>query len=204
MDSAKRPELTDHVGLSDRWVGAGDLKVGDQLKQADGTIGTVTGVQTITQSKQMYNLSVGVAHTYFVGQMGWLVHNNDHIVIVWRGVNDELINAADKLGARHLLDAPDWYDQIIEAAKNSDTKVSVLVDGWGDDIEGSVESMVDKVKSEYGKTGIAPHPEDYYGSYSHTDWEMYIMDRYKGLEKLDFVETLEDGYLDSIDNPFCE
>ena len=49
--------------------------MGDQLKQADGTIGTVTGVQTVTQAKQMYNLSVGVAHTYFVGQMGWLVHN---------------------------------------------------------------------------------------------------------------------------------
>ena len=63
------------LGLSDRWVGAGDLKVGDTLKEADGTIGTVTGVQTVTQSKQMYNLSVGVAHTYFVGQMGWLVHN---------------------------------------------------------------------------------------------------------------------------------
>ena len=49
--------------------------MGDQLKQADGTIGTVTGVQTVTQAKQMYNLSVGVAHTYFVGEMGWLVHN---------------------------------------------------------------------------------------------------------------------------------
>ena len=55
VDSAKRPKLTDHVGLIDRWVGAGDLKVGDQLKQADGTVGTVTGVQTVTQPKQMYN-----------------------------------------------------------------------------------------------------------------------------------------------------
>ena len=64
VDSAKRPKLTDHVGLIDRWVGAGDLKVGDQLKQADGTVGTVTGVQTVTQPKQMYNLSVGVAHTH--------------------------------------------------------------------------------------------------------------------------------------------
>ena len=64
-------------------MGAGDLKVGDQLKQADGTIGTVTGVQTVTQPKQMYNLSVGVAHTYFVGEMGWLVHNTHNELVTF-------------------------------------------------------------------------------------------------------------------------
>ena len=58
-----------------RWVEAGDLQVGDAVQQADGTTGTVTAVAVVAQPQRMYNLTVADAHTFFVGDGEWLVHN---------------------------------------------------------------------------------------------------------------------------------
>ncbi|WP_082688971.1 polymorphic toxin-type HINT domain-containing protein [Deinococcus actinosclerus] len=56
-------------------MGAGHLKIGDTIKQADGTTGLVANVTTVEQTREMFNLTVSEAHTYYVGQDGWLVHN---------------------------------------------------------------------------------------------------------------------------------
>ncbi|GGJ33179.1 hypothetical protein GCM10008938_19280 [Deinococcus roseus] len=74
-DGEPRPKPEGHSDLSDKWVGAGHLKVGDKLKQADGTLGEVRYVNIIEQARTMYNLEVAEAHTFFVGAQGWLVHN---------------------------------------------------------------------------------------------------------------------------------
>lgn len=74
-DSEPRPKPEGHPYLSDRWVGAGHLKIGDKLRQADGTLGEVRYVNTIHQTRTMYNLEVQEAHTFFVGTQGWLAHN---------------------------------------------------------------------------------------------------------------------------------
>ncbi|MFC5601124.1 polymorphic toxin-type HINT domain-containing protein [Deinococcus cellulosilyticus] len=74
-DTEPRPKPEGHSDLSDKWVGAGHLKVGDKLKQADGTLGEVRYVNTIQEARTMYNLEVEEAHTFFVGTQGWLVHN---------------------------------------------------------------------------------------------------------------------------------
>ncbi|MCE7989395.1 MAG: hypothetical protein DYG89_50225 [Caldilinea sp. CFX5] len=58
-----------------RWVDAGDLHVGDAVRQADGTTGIVQAVVVVQRSQPMYNLTVAVAHTFFVGEQQWLVHN---------------------------------------------------------------------------------------------------------------------------------
>ncbi|MCE7989405.1 MAG: hypothetical protein DYG89_50275 [Caldilinea sp. CFX5] len=58
-----------------RWVDAGELHVGDAVRQADGTTGIVQGVVVVQRSQPMYNLTVAVAHTFFVGEQQWLVHN---------------------------------------------------------------------------------------------------------------------------------
>ncbi|WP_229685000.1 polymorphic toxin-type HINT domain-containing protein, partial [Deinococcus roseus] len=88
-DAEPRPKPEGHSDLSDKWVGAGHLKVGDKLKQADGTLGEVRYVNTIQEARTMYNLEVQEAHTFFVGTQGWLVHNcpeGDEVtkVINWR------------------------------------------------------------------------------------------------------------------------
>ncbi|WP_235910277.1 polymorphic toxin-type HINT domain-containing protein [Deinococcus kurensis] len=56
-------------------MGAGHPKIGDTIKQADGTTGLVANGTTVQQTREMFNLTVSEAHTYYVGQEGWLVHN---------------------------------------------------------------------------------------------------------------------------------
>ena len=57
------------------WVAAGDLKIGDSVRRADGSIGMVRAIVTLHDPEEMYNLTVAVAHTFFVGDEQWLVHN---------------------------------------------------------------------------------------------------------------------------------
>jgi hypothetical protein len=57
------------------WVAASELVVGDQIRKLDGSFGTVTAVAGEQRPQVMYNLTVAVAHTFFVGDDQWLVHN---------------------------------------------------------------------------------------------------------------------------------
>lgn len=59
-----------------RWTPAGDLKGGDHIQQADGTTGVVQAVVFEAIDQVMYNLTVADAHTFFVGDGTWLVHNS--------------------------------------------------------------------------------------------------------------------------------
>lgn len=57
------------------WVPSGDLEIGDEIRQADWDKGIVEDIYFITQTQTMYNFTVATAHTYFVGDGQWLVHN---------------------------------------------------------------------------------------------------------------------------------
>jgi RHS repeat-associated protein len=57
------------------WTPAEDLQIGDQIRQADGTMGLVWLKWTAYRTQEMYNLTVDTAHTFFVGEGQWLVHN---------------------------------------------------------------------------------------------------------------------------------
>jgi hypothetical protein len=57
------------------WVPAQDLQVGMHIWRTDGTMGAVQSVLQVQQPQRMYNLSVAEAHTFFVGDGEWLVHN---------------------------------------------------------------------------------------------------------------------------------
>ncbi|MFN8487652.1 MAG: polymorphic toxin-type HINT domain-containing protein [Caldilineaceae bacterium] len=60
--------------VTGKWVPAGQLHVGEQLRQSAGA-GLVQALTVEPHRQVMYNLSVAVAHTYFVGKGAWLVHN---------------------------------------------------------------------------------------------------------------------------------
>ena len=79
-DNEARPKPVGHEDLNSNWVGAGHLKIGDKIKQADGTTGVVANVTTIQQTQEMFNLTVSEAHTFYVGTNGWLVHNQSRAV----------------------------------------------------------------------------------------------------------------------------
>jgi Pretoxin HINT domain/Pre-toxin TG len=57
------------------WIDAGKLERGYWLKRAGGNYGVVKWVQFEQKTQKMYNLSVKTAHTFFVGEGKWLVHN---------------------------------------------------------------------------------------------------------------------------------
>ncbi|MCP5099523.1 MAG: hypothetical protein GY943_28540, partial [Chloroflexi bacterium] len=60
---------------SDEWLPAAALQIGDQIHDAAWGIGTVQAITFTTQPQTMYNFTVATAHTYFVGEGQWLVHN---------------------------------------------------------------------------------------------------------------------------------
>jgi RHS repeat-associated protein len=73
---------TDHHPFWDQtskvWVDAEDLRVGHELRTADGRAATVTGVRSFAGAETMHNLTVDTVHTYYVlaGGTPVLVHND--------------------------------------------------------------------------------------------------------------------------------
>ena len=57
------------------WTDAEDLHSGDFVRRLDGTYGRVMDTAIVGEPQVMYNLTVATAHTFFVGDDGWLVHN---------------------------------------------------------------------------------------------------------------------------------
>ncbi|MCG8349623.1 MAG: hypothetical protein MI924_17805 [Chloroflexales bacterium] len=57
------------------WVAARHLTPGAEVRRLDGGYGVVTRVVLAVRVQPMYNLTVATAHTFFVGDDGWLVHN---------------------------------------------------------------------------------------------------------------------------------
>jgi hypothetical protein len=58
------------------WVAAGDLRVGETVRRADGSFGAVQEPAVDERPAVMYNLTVAGAHTFFVGEQQALVHND--------------------------------------------------------------------------------------------------------------------------------
>jgi hypothetical protein len=89
-------------------VGAGDLKPGDKVRQADGTTGRVVLVKSVQETRTMYNLSVDTAHTFFVGEGQWLVHNSDSVDLRRVGLN-EAERVAKALGYEGVHELKEGY-----------------------------------------------------------------------------------------------
>jgi RHS repeat-associated protein len=74
------------------WVAAGNINTGESVRRADGSYGEVEALEHEVRTARMYNLTVAEAHTFFVGDGQWLVHNACNIGDnVTRLPNDEII-----------------------------------------------------------------------------------------------------------------
>jgi YD repeat-containing protein len=120
VDTQPRPKPQGHDDLSTRWVGAGHLKIGDRIKQADGTTGTVTNVITVQQTQEMFNLTVDEAHTFYVGQNGWLVHNCDDLTPVTNAL-ERAIQTGKWDGTRFTAPNGDLFDIGLSASLKDGT-----------------------------------------------------------------------------------
>lgn len=98
-----RPKPIGHEDLNSNWVGAGHLKVGDKIKQADGTTGVVANVVTVRQTQEMFNLTVETAHTFYVGTNGWLVHNCNGLKA------GQVVEDVSKLGKELANDVDEFF-----------------------------------------------------------------------------------------------
>jgi hypothetical protein len=58
------------------WINASDLEVGELIYSLEGEFGAVEAVVFVADLQTMYNLTVDEAHTFFVGDGEWLVHNS--------------------------------------------------------------------------------------------------------------------------------
>jgi hypothetical protein len=111
---SSRPKPKGHEDLSQHWVGAGHLMVGDVIRRSSGLSGVVRGVESRVESREMFNLSVETAHTFFVGDGHWLVHNCDLLP------DEELANLSIQFGAavresKNIL--PGGVSGVIQSAK---------------------------------------------------------------------------------------
>ncbi|MDJ0757038.1 MAG: polymorphic toxin-type HINT domain-containing protein [Ardenticatenaceae bacterium] len=61
---------------SGEWVDAINLEPGTEIRTANWDTGLVEEIYIVTQPQQMYNFTVITAHSYFVGDGNWLVHNS--------------------------------------------------------------------------------------------------------------------------------
>jgi RHS repeat-associated protein len=65
-----------YLPLVGRWIAAGDLRAGTLVRRADGSNAAIESVHRFAQrDRQVYNLEVAEAHTYYAGDSAILVHN---------------------------------------------------------------------------------------------------------------------------------
>lgn len=77
------------------WVEAGELGEDAYVVRAGGAPGQVWESLTFTLPRQMYDLTVAEAHTFFVGEEQWLVHNCDSVTVGRWMSNEELVGMQD-------------------------------------------------------------------------------------------------------------
>ena len=116
------------------WVYAEDLQIGDEVRQADGTTGMVWLKWNVYKTQEMYNLTVDTAHTFFVGEGQWLVHNACDDLLAVRHYTDEatkkLINESGHLRPDTYVTLPSelpsssghlQIEELLEIAPNKGT-----------------------------------------------------------------------------------
>ena len=100
------------------WLWAENLAVGDRLRRADGGWATVLAVERVklAEPELVYNFTVKGPHTYFVLEVGVLVHNASCGDIeegyVWRPNQSDPNLSPTKKRLREIPDNPDYYQNI--------------------------------------------------------------------------------------------
>jgi hypothetical protein len=79
-------------------VPAADLHAGEAVWRRDGSSGTVAAVAHTQHPQVRYHLTVDIAHTYFVGDGQWVVHNSCQVFPKGRPISElgkDLANQAE-------------------------------------------------------------------------------------------------------------
>ena len=89
-----KQEHESYYELSEKWVSAYKLKVGDKVLISDGKYGIIKSVkvESLSTSENTYNLEVADFHTYYVGTNPVCVHNSK-----CNGYDNHVIDKKDDL-----------------------------------------------------------------------------------------------------------
>jgi RHS repeat-associated protein len=71
------------------WIPAGNLWIGAHILRSDGLSGIIEKISLKHSEQKMFNLTVDQAHTFFVGDGKWLVHNTCPIKLPARNPGDK-------------------------------------------------------------------------------------------------------------------
>jgi A nuclease family of the HNH/ENDO VII superfamily with conserved AHH/Pretoxin HINT domain len=124
------------------WVAAEDLEVGMTITSAGDLEGAITATEHIEHTQEMFNLTVAEAHTYFVGEGQWLVHNacSQELKKAMLAAGEQV---PDGFAAHHLIPG--------ETEKSHDLVKTAIANGW--DIDGPKNGMAlpttDALSSQY-------------------------------------------------------
>jgi hypothetical protein len=108
-----------------QWVAAGELQSGDEIRQSSWDTGTVQSVHFVARPQTMYNLTVDISHTFFIGDGQWLVHNTGPCGFASGTALSALTPDRLQHASRHLTKAgllPNWSkatgEQFVQLATN--------------------------------------------------------------------------------------
>jgi hypothetical protein len=124
------------------WIDAGDLTLGTEIVALDGTFGTIEAVTVAADAQPVYNLTVDTAHTFFVGDGQWLVHNE---IACWPE-NKEITELGTTLAqeAKNALREvpPSYRKKITIAVANADGDRYITLNGRAHrEFQGAVDAV---------------------------------------------------------------
>ena len=143
---------------------------------------------TLEQSRVMYNLTVDEAHTFFVGDGQWLVHNSGgcptHVVLGLEAHGLE--DTAQIVNGTTLMNDKNWMTTLETAIANPNTTFTFATDGLkgGESTYTQVMGAVQRAASGRG---------------SNTDWELFRLHQSGRIEGVNFVNGGK-----TIPNPFSK
>jgi hypothetical protein len=123
-----------------RWIDAGDIRPGAQLRAADGSALPVTAASHYTRQQRTHDLTISGIHTYYVGvgADSALVHNNNHCK-EWQTDPSVTGPAAGKKlkfpNARHTVSGAK-HGQVKE-------KNSIILRGHEADVEADIKAIAE-------------------------------------------------------------
>lgn len=143
------------------WLAAGLIEIGDGVQSASGNVSPVVKVVKIQQQQLMYNLTVAEAHTYFVGEGGWLVHN-----ACGQKLRRQLLKS-DATATRFDAEGVQWQaHHVIPGQLESNDYVRKAIDDYDWNIDGADNGIALPVSDEVGKTLNMPSHRGPHANYT--------------------------------------
>jgi RHS repeat-associated protein len=143
------------------WILSKDLQVGNLLRLVSGEWKPILSIEQVQQTRLTYNFEVAKNHDYFVGQSGWLVHNQSTNTVYRSVINGEtnyvgITNNLERRTAEHAADLRGFnIEPIVDGLSRQNARAveQALIENYG--LERNGGQLVNRINS------IAPTRPNY-------------------------------------------